>query len=285
MNDDLMASWPEQPLAVVISAGGMGMAVARRLGERYRLLLADVNAERLESRVSALREEGLRVDHAVCDVTSRSSVAGLAARVREIGSFRVLAHVAGVSPSMADWRTIMSVNLVGPTLMADALLPLAGPGTAAVFVSSVSAHLFNPDTEVVTLLRNPLAPDFLDKLAATLGAKMTPDLSYPLSKYALNQMCERQALAWGQRRARIMSISPGLISTPQGMLEFKHKPSKVVLLKKTPLQRQGNMLEIADAIEFLTSDRASFITGINLLVDGGLSAAVHYSNEAQDRGR
>lgn len=276
MNDPRLYAWPDLPLAVVIGAGGMGMAVARRLGQQYRLLLVDVNAEQLETRTAALRDEGHHVEPVVCDITSADSVASLAQKVAEVGGFRVLAHVAGLSPSMADGRTIMEVNLVGAALMEQALLPLAVAGTAAIFISSLAAHTLVPDARVQPVLDNPLVPAFLDDLEAVLDTALTPTLAYQLSKNTLIRLCQRRAWAWGEKRARIMTISPGLISTPMGNLEFKNQPMKYDLLAKTPLQRQGNMHEIADALEFLASDRASFISGIDLLVDGGICAAMRH---------
>lgn len=282
MNDPRMHSWPDLPVAVVIGAGGMGMAVARRLGQHYRLLLVDISADQLEARVAALQDEGHWVESVVCDITDRDSVAALAQKVADLGGFRVLAHVAGLSPSMADGRTIMAVNLVGAALMEEALLPLAKPGTAAVFISSLAAHTLVPEPNIQGLLDNPLTASFLDDLAATLDTELTPTLAYQLSKNTLVRMCQRRAWAWGEKRARILSISPGLIATPMGNLEFKNQPMKFDLLANTPLQRQGNMHEIADAVEFLSSDRASFISGIDLLVDGGICAAMRHRAAPKD---
>jgi NAD(P)-dependent dehydrogenase (short-subunit alcohol dehydrogenase family) len=273
MNEAQMSWWPEMPLAVVIGVGGMGAAIARRLGQHYRLLLTDLNAERLEAVATTLRDEGCNVATTVCDITNAASVQQLAQTVSQTGPLRVLAHVAGLSPSMADWRTIMKVNLIGARLIADALLPLAQAGTAAIFIASLAAHVMTPSDAVLHVLHDPLATDFLDKLAAAHGAEMTPTLAYVFSKNELVRLCQREAWAWGQRKARIVSLSPGLIATPMGALEFKKLPAKFDMLANTPLGRQGGMLEIADAVEFLASDRASFISGIDLLVDGGLNAA------------
>lgn len=279
MNEATMDSWPAMPLAVVVgAAGGLGMAVARRLGQNHRLVLADRNTERLETLAKQLQGEGHFVLPVVCDVTQPDSVAELARKVEKNGSLRTLAHVVGLSPSMGTWDQIMSVNLIGPTLVADAFLPLAEPSTAAIFVASLAAHGDAPADDALRVLRDPLTPTFLADLVAALGEAPTPALSYQLSKNALVRMCKRRAAAWGARQARIVSISPGLIATPMGALEFRNQPSKFDLLAKTPLGRQGGMLEIADAIEFLASDRASFITGVDLLVDGGISAALHHAD-------
>lgn len=267
--------WPAQPLALVIGAGGMGKAAARRLGQTHELLLADRDAERLETVGKILREDGVNVHTALCDVTNAASVKALAETAARIGPLRTLAHVAGLSPSMADWRTILSVNLLGPVLIANAMLPLTRPGSAAIFISSLAAHLMPADPAVLKVLEAPLSPGWLDALASALGAEPTTTQAYALSKSALMRMCQQRAGAWGQRRARIVSLSPGLIATPMGRMEFQN-PNKHVLYKRTPLERQGSMDEIVDALEFLASDRASFISGTDLLVDGGVAAAVRF---------
>lgn len=267
---------PELPLAVVVGAGGMGMAVARRLGERYRLLLIDLDGTRLEQRTAMLREEGHDVRSVICDITERASVAKLTAAVTDHAPLRVLAHVAGLSPSMADWRTIIRVNLLGARNVEAALLPLAAQGTAAIFIASLAGHMPPPAADLVTLLDEPNGPDFLEQAEALMGGNVTPAQAYQLSKFALIRLCGQRATAWGRRGARIVSLSPGLIATPMGAEEFKRQPTKYDLLAKTPLQREGTMLEIADAVEFLASDRASFITGIDLLVDGGVNATLRH---------
>ena len=267
---------PDIPLAVVIGAGGMGMAAARRLGERYRLLLVDIDEDRLRQKLGALREEGHDAISCACDITSRESVNALAVTVEAQGPLRVLAHVAGLSPSMADWQTIMRVNLMGVHHVADALLPLARQGTAAIFISSLAGHMGPPDAAMISLLDNPLAAGFLDALEHAVGGTVTTQLAYQVSKFALMRLCRQRAAQWGRHGARIVSLSPGLIATPMGALEYARNPMKYDLLAKTPVGREGTMLEIADAIDFLASDRASFISGTDLLVDGGIAAALSF---------
>ena len=268
-----MATRPGQHLAVVVGAGGMAMAIARRLGDSYRVLLADRDEEHLERQVEALAAEGHDAGGVVCDVVDRDAVARLAAAAAQAGPVRALVHVVGLSPSMADADTILRVNLVGPTLVADAFVEHARPGTAAVFVASLAAHLVEPTQAEVDALDDPLAADFPASVTAAVG-EIDSGQAYQLSKAALIRMCRRRAAAWGARGARIVSLSPGLIATPMGALEFAAQPAKRALLPLTPLQREGTMVEIADAVDFLVSDRASFITGTDLLVDGGINAAL-----------
>jgi len=271
---------PELPLAVVVSAGGIGMAVARRLGQRQRLLLVDKDPRALDQGLEALAVEGCDATGFACDITDRLAVEALAEVVGAAGPMRVLAHVAGVSPSMADWRTIMRVNLVGAALVAEALVRNAVEGSAALFMSSLAGHSRpEPPAETLAVLDDPLAPDFLDRLAAAEPQEVTSQRAYVLSKRGLNRMCRAKAGVWADRGARIVSVSPGPIASPMGAFENIHTPGKADLLKRMPLRREGTMLEVADAVEFLTSERASFITGTDLLIDGGCMA------QALDRAR
>lgn len=266
---------PDWRLAVVIGAGGMGMAAARRLSQRQRLLIADLDGARAEAAAAQLQSEGADAAGLACDVTRLGDVRRLAETVARTGPLRVLAHVAGLSPSMGSFDQIVDVNLAGPAHVAAALLPLAGPGTAAILISSLAAHNFRPPEAVEAVLRSPEDPGLVETLRAAVGPdNATPQSAYALSKFGLMAYCRRQATAWGERGARIVSLSPGMIATPMGAREFEQSPRKLQLFQRTPLQREGTMLEIADAIEFLASDRASFISGTDLLVDGGLASAL-----------
>jgi NAD(P)-dependent dehydrogenase (short-subunit alcohol dehydrogenase family) len=264
---------PGRTLAVIIGAGGMGIAAANRLGQRHRLLLVDIDAQRLAEREKELRAAGHDPEIFACDITAPQQMQALSDRAAALGPLGVLAHVAGLSPSMADWRTILSVNLTGAHLVEAAMLPLAVPGTAAIFIASLAGHMAAPAPEIIAILEQPRDPAFLERIEIAAGPVSTT-LAYQLSKFALIRYCQHRAPAWGKQGARIVSLSPGLIATPMGALEFENQPMKYDLLEKTPLRREGTMLEIADAIDFLASDRASFISGTDLLVDGGIRAAL-----------
>lgn len=262
-----------QGLAVVVGAGGMGMAVARRLGNTHRLLLADRDAAHLERQIAALRAEGHDARGAVCDVVDAVAVRVLAKEAAAAGPLTALAHVVGLSPSMADGATILRVNLMGPTLVADALGACIAPGGAGLFVSSLAAHLVRFAPEVEAALGDALAGDVVARVESALGRALDSSAAYQLSKLGVIRLCRKRAAEWGARGARILSLSPGLIATPMGAREFEAQPEKRRLFEMTPLGREGTLVEIADAVEFLLSERASFISGVDLRVDGGLGAA------------
>lgn len=271
---------PDLPLAVVIGAGGMGSAVARRMAQTHRVLLADIDGDAAQAQADLLARDGADVYTLACDVTDTAAVAALSGMAQGLGGFRSLVHVAGLSIGADDFSKILSVNLRGPALVVAALRPLARAGANAVVIASLAAHSVRPSQALLEVLGTPLALDLADRVTAVLGAeKATPAAAYALSKIGLLEMARREAMDWGRVGARIVSLSPGLIATPMGALAYQKSAGKRAMFEQSPLSREGSMSEIADAVEFLASDRASFISGTDLLVDGGLAAALGYPRD------
>lgn len=265
---------PDWPTAVIVGAGGLGMAVARRLGLSHRLLVADRDADHVDRQCAALRGYGYDAVAIACDVTKPADIAHLAAVASGRPAVRTLANVVGLSPAAQDFEAIMAVNLVGASHVANAFLGILEPGGAAVFISSSAAHMQPVADAFLPLLDDPLHDNFLDGLKAILGNDADANRAYMLSKSGLNRMCRREAVRWGRRGLRIVSLSPGLIATPQGAESYKHSRGKVALFEAIPVGRECSMIEIAGVVAFLVSDQASYITGTDILVDGGLIASV-----------
>jgi NAD(P)-dependent dehydrogenase (short-subunit alcohol dehydrogenase family) len=205
-----------------------------------------------------------------CDISDPEAVAALAAQVQSLGSFHALAHAAGVSPTMTHPRRILEIDLLGTALLLDAFEPLVEPGSAAVCFSSSSAYqvaLRGIDTELQALVSDPRAPGFLDAAVQQL-----PDsgIAYAWAKRGVIAVAARAAVSWGRRGGRVNSLAPGLIDTPMGRQEAEQQPVMKLMLEKTPLERLGQPAEVAAVVAFLLSGHASFISGIDLLVDGGM---------------
>ncbi|HXY91524.1 MAG TPA: SDR family oxidoreductase [Acidimicrobiia bacterium] len=258
-------------IVVTGAARGMGYAAARRL---YTLdapvVLVDLNAEGLQA---VAREFSDNVQAVVCDVSDPDAVAQLADRVGELGGLRSLAHAAGISPTMADWRRIIEVDLVGTALLVRALEPHTSPGSAAVCWASIAGHGVAPDPELDAALDDPLAPDILDRIAGLSGERLdTAGQGYGYAKRGVMRLVAREAPAWGLRGARICSISPGIIDTPQGRQEFDEQPAMATMIEMTPIKRWGQPEEVCNVVAFLLSGEASYMTGCDVVVDGGISS-------------
>lgn len=270
--------------------GGMGSAIARTLStDGRRLLLTDLDATRLAGLTRELAASGTTVEGVVCELGDPASIARLVDTVAAAGGLRTLVHTAGLSPSMADWRTVLDIDYLGTVRLLDGLLPHAGPGTTAICFASIAAHQGHPiAAATLAVLDEPRRPDLVERVAATVEGEITSGAAYIWAKTAVVRLCEREAIAWGARGARVVSLSPGLIDTPMGRLELDN-PRKKPLLSLTPIARErhegqsvlpGRCDDIAAAVAFLASDAASFISGCDLRVDGGLVAGLRHAAPA-----
>jgi len=188
---------------------------------------------------------------------------------------------------MADWRRIVDVDLLGSVSLLEQLRPHLCPGGAAVPIASMSAYLCPPDEVVDPVLNDPLRADFDEQL--TQAAEQQPllndsGMAYAWSKAALTRWVARAASAWGKEGKRLVSISPGLIDTDMGRLENKSMGEEQLsaMKQRIALQRLGKAEDIAQTALFLASDKAAYITGCDLLVDGGFVAAVKATAQEVD---
>ncbi len=254
---------------VVIGAGsGMGAAVAALLAPRGRLLLADRDRAAVDQVASGLAGE---VETFTCDITEPADVEAI---TRATGQLGALVLTAGLSPAMAPGRRIWDVNLFGTLNVLDAFETVLAPGSVAVCFASMAAHMVPMSPELTVTLDDPLSPTFYDDLAAQGFDPDEPSISYAVSKRAVFELVRRRAVAWGAKGARLLSLSPGIIDTTMGRLEGEHQPAMPQMIETTPLGRVAQAEEVAAVVDFLTSDGASFMTGTDVLVDGGAVAAL-----------
>jgi len=258
-------------------AGGMGLACAQRLADRATLLLVDVSDETLARARSQIGTEGADIETLRCDVTSQADIDAMAAAVSSLGSFRSLVHTAGVSPEMAAPQRVLDVDLVGSVRVVNALLPLVKPGSSAILISSIAGYS-EVDPTVEELLADPLADGFYETVERALGQTLDSATAYVLAKRGVTRLVERSARAWGEQGGRIVALAPGLIQTSMGLMEAERQPIMEVMIEMTPIKRPHQRLpgrpeDIAAVVSFLISDDASFISGCDIRVDGGLVGA------------
>lgn len=271
-------------LAVVTGGcGGIGVACAREFGKTHDLVLADISADRLAETAARLSDEGYQIHGTVAgDLAAPVTLDSIVELVRSHGQLGAILHTAGVSSGMAEWQAIIRTNVLGTAMLLDSLEPFLIEGTVGVLVASVAGHLAPANADIDSLLDAPYPPDLLARMESILveagggvGNKSfnysgLSGPAYGLSKRATIRAAALRSAAWAEKGARIVSISPGIIYTPMGRYEVEHGEAAGAVLAQTPLHRWGTPMDIAQAASFLASDRASFITGTDLRIDGGM---------------
>jgi NAD(P)-dependent dehydrogenase (short-subunit alcohol dehydrogenase family) len=260
-------------LAIVTgAAGGIGSATAAQLAAQgWSLILCDLDSARIEAVASPLRAAGQQMDMLAADLADPAFPSALIAMVanRPIGA---LIHTAGLSPTMGDAARIFAVNYDATVRLIDTVRPRMVEGGCAVLIASSSGYL----------MKSPQIDAALDALKQGQDSssllKLVPDSgrAYSLSKRAVIRLVAREAAAFGAQKSRIVSISPGLIDTKMGRAEQTASPQMAVMLAKTPLGRYGLAEEIASVAVFLCSSGASFVSGCDIKVDGGMLAALGF---------
>ncbi|MBV9285084.1 MAG: SDR family oxidoreductase [Acidimicrobiia bacterium] len=257
---------------VVIGAGGMGMAIARRCGKDSIVMLADIGEVS-----SALADEAYDVRTQQVDVSDLISVAALAKAAAELGPVQSVVHTAGLSPVQSLADRVIAVDLLGTAHVIDAFGPVIAAGGAAVVISSMAGHLTGglPAADEAAIAAADAA-DLAALPCVRAAAAGDPGLAYAFAKAAVSALVRAAAQPWGRRGARINAISPGVIDTTMGQAELDGPSGDFMrtMVEASGSGRLGAPDDIAAATEFLLSPNAAFITGADLLVDGGVVAAV-----------
>jgi NAD(P)-dependent dehydrogenase (short-subunit alcohol dehydrogenase family) len=270
-------------VVVVIGAGSIGQAIARRVSAGKHVLLADLRQETADAAAKILADASSEVSTAIVNVASRDSVRGLVQMATAIGDVTGLIHAAGVSPSQASPVTILSVDLYGTAVVLEEFGHVIARGGAGVVIASMSGHrlpALTPEQD------KDLATTPADEL---LGLPMLhPDrVTDPLNAYqiskrgnALRVMAE--AVRWGKRGARVNTISPGIIFTPLARDELTGPRGEGYrrMIETSPAGRGGTPDEVGSVGALLMSPEGAFITGSDFLMDGGVTAAYWYGDLA-----
>lgn len=264
---------------ILTGAGQIGMAIARRMGYGKKIVVGDKKPENAGAIAGIMNGAGFDAVPVETDISSRDSVLNLIAEAWKYGEITMFVNSAGVSPSQAPVEAILKVDLYGTAVLLEEIGKVIGHGGVGVTISSQSGH------------RMPaLAPEEDEQLATTPTEKLLSlDILRPehirdtLHAYQMAKRCNvkrvmAEAVKWGERGARINSISPGIVVTPLALDEFDGPRGDFYrnMFAKCPAGRPGTADEIANVAELLMSDRGAFITGADFLIDGGATASYFY---------
>lgn len=258
-------------------AGGMGLATAKIVGRDHAVVLCDVRQDRLEAAATALHDLGITPTVVNCDVTDRRAVADLLGTAANLGTVVSVIHTAGVSPSMGPADYVMRTNAIGTINVDEEFYASAGEGAVIVNVASMAAHML--PAEIVPAGQFPLALDdanaFMDAMMAACNIapeEARPGLAYALSKTFVKWYSQSQAERFNARGLRIVSVSPGSIDTEMGRLEEQAGAGAMVADAAVP--RWGKPEEMAELLAFCASEKATYLTGTDILNDGGVIASM-----------
>ncbi|KAK0671008.1 hypothetical protein QBC41DRAFT_63507 [Cercophora samala] len=270
-------SFPRRVVAI-IGSGGMGLASARRLAlssARTTLFLSDFSQANLDNAATSLRNDGHEVQTHLIDVSDYSSVQKFASAVAEGGKVETIVHTAGLSPAMAPADRIFKVDLLGTVNVIDAFRDVVAPGGSMICIASMARFGAQPSPDLAAHFAASGRDTILDRPELKeIMEKNDPATAYSLSKAANYLRVQAAARAWAEKGARINSVSPGVILTAmvRQELESPHGESIKQIIAGTPLQRGGTADEIASVVAFLAGSEASYVTGTDILVDGGTIA-------------
>ena len=258
-------------------AGGMGLATAKVVGRDNTVVLCDVRQDRLDAAGAALKDLGIMPTVVNCDVTDREAVAQLFDTASGLGPVASVIHTAGVSPSMGDADYVMRTNAIGTLNVNEVFHETATEGAAIVNVASMAAHML-PE-ELIPTAQFPTA--FTDEdafMTAMLsacdiaGAQARSGIAYAVSKSFVRWYSTSQCERFNGRGLRIVSVSPGSVDTEMGRLEEQAGAGAMVADAAVP--RWGKPEEMAELFAFCASDKAGYLTGTDILNDGGVVASM-----------
>jgi NAD(P)-dependent dehydrogenase (short-subunit alcohol dehydrogenase family) len=264
-------------VVVVIGVGGMGRAICRRLGSGRTLVVADANRHTLDAVTDTLTAEGHQVRPFPLDVTCADSVREFARSASSLGRVTKVAHTSGLSPSQASAAQILNVDLRGVALVLDEFSRVIAPGGAGVVIASMAGHFVPPLSEQQRHAIAGARPDELFTLPYLSPDTVSdPGWAYAVAKQAVLVRVRAAAPACGLRNARINSISPGTIATPMGDDELASPLGDGIraMIAAAISGRMGTPDDIAGAAAFLLGPDAGYVTGTDLLVDGGVTATM-----------
>lgn len=262
-----------------MGAGQIGLAIVRRIASGKKVIIGDKSLEHAWAAADLLNQAGFDAVAMAADLSSRESILSVINEVRKYGAVKYLVNAAGVSPSQASIETILNVDLYGTAVLLEEVGKVIAEGGCGVTISSQSGHRMPALTPEEDRALATTPTDELLSLSLLQPGNVRDTLhAYQLSKRCNVKRVMAEAVKWGERGARINSISPGIIVTPLAVDEFNGPRGDFYknMFAKCPSGRPGTADEVAHVAELLMSEKGAFITGSDFLIDRGATASYFY---------
>lgn len=272
-------STQKKEVMIVVGAGQISMAIARRVGYGMKIVLGDRKKENADTIAKIMNDAGFDAVSMEMDLSSRESILSLIAEAQKYGPVTKLVNGAGVSPSQAPVEAILKVDLYGTAVLLEEVGKVIAEGGSGVTISSQSGFrmpALTPEqdellatTPTEELLQLPMLQP--ENIRDTLHA-------YQMAKRCNEKRVMAESVKWGERGARLNAVAPGIIVTPLAIDEFNGPRGDFYknMFAKCPAGRPGTADEVANVAELLMSDMGAFITGSTFLIDGGATASYYY---------
>lgn len=269
----------KKDVMILVGAGQIGMAIARRMGYGKKIVIGDKKIENANHIAKTMSGAGYDVYAMEMDLSSRESILNLIAKAKEYGDITMLVNAAGVSPSQTSIKTILKVDLYGTAVLLEEVGKVIAKGGVGVTISSQSGWRMPQLTAEEDLLLATTPTEDLLSLEI-LNPKNIKDTlhAYQMAKRCNEKRVMAEAVKWGERGARLNDIAPGIIVTPLAIDEFNGPRGDFYknMFAKCPAGRPGTADEVANVAELLMSDKGAFITGSTFLIDGGATSSYYY---------
>lgn len=261
----------------VITGGGsgIGLATAKEIGKNHHIIIVGRTVQKLENALEILKKNSLEAESFACDISDLQSVEKLAKYANEIGSIKSVIHSAGLSPHMGDAETIMKANALGTININSAFYEVMEESSCMINISSMSGYFLpNIILPIKGYQFSKINKDkFLKKMMNRVNlfpAKLRSSIAYGISKNFVIWYVKANAVKFGEKGIRILSVSPGSFETPMGEIE---KEGIDGYISKSAIKRLGKVEEISSLLGFLASEEPSYLTGTDILCDGGCVAS------------
>ena len=255
----------------IITGGssGIGLECAKQFKDGV-VIISSRSEDKLKNAQAQLKEEGIEVVYKSSDLTDENSLKELFDYANSLGKIKTIINSAGVSGSGGDAKFTFEIDLIGTQNLIKESLKNADKNTAVILIGSMMGTVVPDNKEYNKYLEDPSAEGAIDALIKVVDNNA--DTAYNFSKKGVQLLAKKYAPEFGEKGARIVSVSPGIIMTPMAEKAAADHPEQMNYMKSmTPAGRNGTPEDIAYTVAFLADDRASFITGTDILVDGGLA--------------